>query len=549
MSIIGSLKRLIFGTRDEPVEHVPMRALPDLEKTRFSTTGANELQFSDAERLSAQHRAETVLREFNESLNSANLSKSRKMRAHKLKLAREGLVELKALVNKFPFLHLLNMQAVEASIIAVEAETLVLTDNEIPDPGTKKVSEVVQSESLASQGKEIESSDMSEHDRQSFNASNEQGVLVCIQSCFRVVNESIEIARKSKNLEIKMSRLGVARNSLRQARTQANQISLKVDGFDAAEAEIDRLDEAIKTGTPTEIAGMQQIDTNAAFSSAARNVLKDATALKREKKFVEACEKLREAYSADGAENLMIEDRLRLPMYLQLAGKNDAGWDELNRLYGRYTDQFSRPRIEHQMQVFLRKENNETALNPVRKFLRDDKKPQKNVSDPTSITVGELQNTPMHTSIAQAANESRMAAFRANSDVVSGVRWLATLDAHTCPRCGALDGQTWQLDGTPINATVPMQTPPLHINCRCVLSPQTRFSNMGGGQRASQDGPVDRKTTYTDFLRGKDKFFQDEVLGPGRAQMWREGLITLSQLFDGSGRELTLTELRAKYDK
>ncbi|MDP1606327.1 MAG: hypothetical protein Q8L93_06760 [Rhodocyclaceae bacterium] len=477
MSIMGNLKRLIFGTMDEPVERVPMRALPDPEKTQFSTAGANELQFSDSERLSAQHRAETVLKEFNESLNSANLSKSRKSREHKLKLAREGLVELKELVYKFPFLHLQNMQAVEASIIAVEAETLVLTANEIPDPSIKNVSEVVQSESLASQGKEIESSDMSDHDRQSFNASNEQGALMCIQSCFRVVNESIVIARKSKNLATKISRLGVARNSLREARKQASQFSLKVDGFDAAEAEINRLDEAIRTGAPTEIAGMQQIDVNAEFSSVARNLLIEATALKREKKFIEACEKLREAYSADGAENLMIEDRLRLPMYLQLAGKNDAGWDELNRLYAKYTDQFSRLRIEHQMQIFLRKENNETASNPVREFLRDDNKPQEIVSQ-TRKTVGDLQSEPM--------------SAWGNDDIITGLGFSATMQLRTPLRVLLRHGE--------IHTEKSKEPPQIAREMwEGIWCPRTRFSKFTVSTYASDVGPIHAED-YLPFL-------------------------------------------------
>lgn len=81
------------------------------------------------------------------------------------------------------------------------------------------------------------------------------------------INESIAIARKSKNLETKISRLSVARNSLKEAQKQASQSSLEIEGFDKAEAEINRIDEAIKTGTPTEIAGMQQIDVNTALSS------------------------------------------------------------------------------------------------------------------------------------------------------------------------------------------------------------------------------------------------------------------------------------------
>lgn len=109
-----------------------------------------------------------------------------------------------------------------------------------------------------------------------------------------------------------------------------------------------------------------------AMTMATRKLLKEATRLKTEKKYIEACDKLRETYSAGGADNAMIEERLRLPMYLQLAGKNDEGWAELNRLSARYADQYSLSKIEHQMKVFLRKENNEAATNPVRIFTQGD---------------------------------------------------------------------------------------------------------------------------------------------------------------------------------
>jgi len=88
----------------------------------------------------------------------------------------------------------------------------------------------------------------------------------------------------------------------------------------------------------------------------ARELLKEATKLKRDKKFGEACDKLKEAYSVDGSEELMTKERLRLPMYLQLAGKNDEGWKILNELNITYTDAYSQSDIANQMRVFLQKE-------------------------------------------------------------------------------------------------------------------------------------------------------------------------------------------------
>lgn len=88
----------------------------------------------------------------------------------------------------------------------------------------------------------------------------------------------------------------------------------------------------------------------------AREMLKEATALKKEKKYDEACDKLREVFKAKGSDELMVKERMRLPMYLQLAKKNDEGWRILNELNIKYTDVFSQAEIANQMRVFLEKE-------------------------------------------------------------------------------------------------------------------------------------------------------------------------------------------------
>lgn len=152
----------------------------------------------------------------------------------------------------------------------------------------------------------------------------------------------------------------------------------------------------------------------------------------------------------------------------------------------------------------------------------------------------------VQTSVHTVANEARLATFKANSDVVTGLRWLATLDSHTCAQCGSRDGMTWKLDGTPIVASQKFLNPPIHFNDRCVLVPITRFSDMGSGQRASDRGPVDRKVTFEEFLGRQDKAYQEEVLGKGRTELWKSGKITLADLTSGNGRPLTLDQLKDK---
>lgn len=163
----------------------------------------------------------------------------------------------------------------------------------------------------------------------------------------------------------------------------------------------------------------------------------------------------------------------------------------------------------------------------------------------------------VQTSVQTVANEARLATFRANADILSGVRQISTLDGHTSPICVAYSGAEWNLDGKPINGTrLPFNGgPPRHFNCRSALVPITRtFRDMGidideppVGTRASADGQIRADTTFAEFLDRKGKAFQDEVLGPGRAELWRKGTITLNQLLDQRGNPLTLAELRKKY--
>lgn len=164
----------------------------------------------------------------------------------------------------------------------------------------------------------------------------------------------------------------------------------------------------------------------------------------------------------------------------------------------------------------------------------------------------------VHSSVMNAANQARLETYRKNRDVIAGVRWLATLDSRTCVTCGALDGSEWDLEGKPRGeTTLQFQLPPAHWNCRCVASPVTKgfdeiLGTTGfdaifgrGQQRASQFGPVD-DMTFAAFLKRQSPEFVERSLGKRRAELWQQGRITLTDLVSGSGRELTLDELRAQ---
>ena len=165
----------------------------------------------------------------------------------------------------------------------------------------------------------------------------------------------------------------------------------------------------------------------------------------------------------------------------------------------------------------------------------------------------------VHTSVMQVASDARLATYRANSDIIKGVRQLSTMDGHTTPTCVAYSGAEWDLDGNPINGTtLPFNGgPPRHWGCRSILTSITKtFKEMGikglpelpdTGERASDLGPIDRKTTMDQFLKMHDTEWQDKMLGVGRADLWRRKVITLNQLLDFSGNPLTLAQLHDKF--
>lgn len=163
----------------------------------------------------------------------------------------------------------------------------------------------------------------------------------------------------------------------------------------------------------------------------------------------------------------------------------------------------------------------------------------------------------VQTSVQQVANSSLLETFKANADVIKGMMQLSTLDSHTTDICMAYSGAEWNLDEEPIGDNdLPFNGgPPRHWNCRSVLVPITKsFAELGmdspemeSSERASTDGPVAANTTFKDFLERKGTAFQDEMLGKGRAELWRKGTITLPQLLDQRGNPLTLAELKKKY--
>ena len=80
-----------------------------------------------------------------------------------------------------------------------------------------------------------------------------------------------------------------------------------------------------------------------------------------------------------------------------------------------------------------------------------------------------------------------------------------------------------------------------------VVDPELNAELEQFGDRFSIDG---KPAPIPSFAKTFDKLSaseQRQILGPGRLGLYKEKKITLNELLNQQGRELTLTELRRKY--
>jgi SPP1 gp7 family putative phage head morphogenesis protein len=161
------------------------------------------------------------------------------------------------------------------------------------------------------------------------------------------------------------------------------------------------------------------------------------------------------------------------------------------------------------------------------------------------------------TAVSTFANEARQHYFDANDDIFSKEQWVATLDDATCIECGDLDGEVFDIGEGPQS--------PLHFNCRCVRVPVidggaigSRPSNaafadeLDGLSKADRSarikelvGSVPTTVKYSDWLASQTEAFQEHVLGPTRAALFRDGNLPLSKFVNTRGDRFNLEQLRA----
>lgn len=152
----------------------------------------------------------------------------------------------------------------------------------------------------------------------------------------------------------------------------------------------------------------------------------------------------------------------------------------------------------------------------------------------------------VRTAVNHTSNYARDAVYAENEDLVKGVAWVSTLDTRTTEICASRDGNVYPVGSGP--------RPPAHIGCRSTTTPVLKswrelgipVDEMPSSTRASMDGQVPASTTYQEWLGKQSVERQNEVLGVTKAQLFRDGGLTLDRFVNNAGHVYTLDELKVR---
>lgn len=175
-------------------------------------------------------------------------------------------------------------------------------------------------------------------------------------------------------------------------------------------------------------------------------------------------------------------------------------------------------------------------------------------------------------------NEVKAQLYAANDDIIERELFVATLDIRTTLECAGNDGKVFKLGKAP--------KPPLHFRCRSLLVPyinpealfkrgydasfdkmtlkefaknnnlgkistvddlprgyKTAYTTWKRGRVRELVGQVPAKTTFNEWLKTQSNEFQDEYLGKGKAEIFRQGKLSLDKFVTRDGQELTIEQL------
>lgn len=163
----------------------------------------------------------------------------------------------------------------------------------------------------------------------------------------------------------------------------------------------------------------------------------------------------------------------------------------------------------------------------------------------------------VRTALGHMAGFAKDRSVEANADIIKALKWSATLDLRTSAPCRLRDGKLYEpVTHKPIGHSYPWGQGPrrFHWNCRSFqVEILKSFRELGidldgsanlEGTRASLDGQVPKETTYSDWLKRQSAARQNEVLGPTRAALLRNGGLSLEDMYSTKGVYRTLDELR-----
>jgi hypothetical protein len=166
----------------------------------------------------------------------------------------------------------------------------------------------------------------------------------------------------------------------------------------------------------------------------------------------------------------------------------------------------------------------------------------------------------VQTALSHTAGSARDGFYESNGDILKSVKWSSTIDGKTTPDCRLRDGLTYTpVEHKPIGHSIPWRSGPgkIHWCCRSSAIPIVKsFNELFGinvdetqfpkGTRASLDGQIPAGTTYAEWIKRQSAARQDDILGPTRGKLMREGGLTLDRYYTDKGRYLTLDELRTR---
>jgi len=153
----------------------------------------------------------------------------------------------------------------------------------------------------------------------------------------------------------------------------------------------------------------------------------------------------------------------------------------------------------------------------------------------------------VRTTTNHVSSIARQATIDNNADIVEGYEWVSTLDGRTTQTCQALDGQVFKTGQGP--------KPPQHWGCRSTTIPVVKEEyrvDVKSKTTRPAKGPdgktemVSGRTTYQSWLKKQPKEFQVDVLGETRAELFRNGGLSLDRFVDKNYQPLTVKELRKK---